>query len=215
MQVFLLVIVGWIFSVCLHEFGHAAVAFKGGDYTVKEKGYLNLNPIHYTHPIYSLVMPLVFLLLGGIGLPGGAVYINDHLLRSNGWRTATSLAGPAMNVLLALLLCIPFWTGLMDENFGPAVAFLIQLQISSIIFNLIPIPPLDGFQAIAPYLPGDMRERLLANSNIFLWVLFLVMWNVPAAGNAFWAVSYGVTDLLRIDPDLIREGWWQFQFWKH
>src|SRR5512141_2416484 len=100
MEVFLLVTVAWVFSVCLHEFGHALTAYYGGDYTVKEKGYLTLNPVHYTHPVYSLVMPLVFMLLGGIGLPGGAVYINEHLLRSRGWRAAVSLAGPAMNVAL-------------------------------------------------------------------------------------------------------------------
>jgi Zn-dependent protease len=215
MQVFLLVTVTWVFSVCLHEFGHALVAFKGGDHTVKEKGYLTLNPIHYTHPVYSLVMPLVFLMLGGIGLPGGAVYINDHLLRSNGWRTATSLAGPAMNVILTLLLCLPFWTGLIDQNFGPALAFLIQLQISSVLFNLLPLPPLDGFHALAPWLPEEVSERLLASSNMVLWILFLVMWNVPVANHAFWAVTYSVSDWLRIDPELIREGWFQFQFWKH
>src|SRR5271169_6830844 len=117
MEVFLLVTVGWVFSVCLHEFGHALVAYKGGDYTVREKGYLTLNPIRYTDPLYSLVMPLMFLFLGGIGLPGGAVYINDHLLRSKGWRTAVSLAGPAMNALLVLLLCIPFWLGIIDARF--------------------------------------------------------------------------------------------------
>jgi Zn-dependent protease len=215
MQVFLLVTVTWVFSVCLHEFGHALVAFKGGDHTVKEKGYLTLNPIHYTHPVYSLVMPLVFLMLGGIGLPGGAVYINDQLLRSNGWRTATSLAGPAMNVLLTVLLCLPFWTGLIDQNFGPALAFLIQLQISSVLFNLLPLPPLDGFHALAPWLPAKLSERLLASSNMVLWILFLVMWNVPVANHAFWAVTYSVSDLLRIDPELIRQGWFQFQFWKH
>jgi len=54
--------------VCLHEFGHAWAAYRGGDYTVREKGYLTLNPIHYTHPVYSLLMPVVFMMLGGIGL---------------------------------------------------------------------------------------------------------------------------------------------------
>src|SRR5258708_8489085 len=111
MEIFLFVTVGWIFSVCLHEFGHAVVALRGGDYTVREKGYLSMNPLHYAHPVYSFLMPLVFMFLGGIGLPGGAVYIEDRLLRSDGWRTATSLAGPAMNVILVLLLCIPFWLG--------------------------------------------------------------------------------------------------------
>lgn len=215
MEVFLLVTVAWVFSVCLHEFGHALVAYYGGDHTVKEKGYLTLNPIHYTHPVYSLVMPLLFLLLGGIGLPGGAVYINDHLLRSRGWRMAVSLAGPAMNVLLVLLLCVPFWLGVIDDRFGPALALLIQLQLSAILFNLIPIPPLDGFQALSPWLPVRFSEKMLANSSAFMWAFILILWYVPPANDAFWTVIYTVSQGLGISDELARTGWWQFRFWRH
>ena len=101
---FIVVIVGWIFSLCLHEFSHAVVAYYGGDTSVKDKGYLTFNPLKYTHPIYSIVLPMVFLLLGGIGLPGGAVYIETWRLRSRRWEAAVSLAGPASNLLLAILL---------------------------------------------------------------------------------------------------------------
>ncbi len=78
---FFIVLIGWIFSLCLHEFSHAIVAYNGGDYTVREKGYLSFNPLKYTHPIFSIVMPIIFLLLGGIGLPGGAVYIETWRIR--------------------------------------------------------------------------------------------------------------------------------------
>ena len=214
MEVFLLVTAAWIFSVCLHEFGHALVAYYGGDHTVKEKGYLTLNPIHYSHPVYSLVMPLVFLFLGGMGLPGGAVYINEHLLRSRGWRTAVSLAGPLMNALLVLLLCVPFWLGVIDQRFGPALAFLIQLELSAILFNLVPVPPLDGFQALAPWMPKEFSEKLLANANVFMWTFILVLWYVPPANQAFWDIVSAVSERLGIDYELARTGWWQFQFWR-
>lgn len=213
MEVFLLVTVAWVFSVCLHEFGHALVAYYGGDYTVKEKGYLTLNPFHYTHPVYSLVMPLLFLLVGGIGLPGGAVYINDHLLRSRGWRMAVSLAGPLMNVLLVLLLCVPFWVGIADERFGPALAFLIQLQLSAILFNLIPIPPLDGFQAISPWLPGEFTERMLVNSSMFMWTLILVLWYVPGANESFWSIVNGMLGWLGISGAQAHNGFLEYRFW--
>src|SRR5438045_7899108 len=114
MAVFIIVTVLWIFSVCIHEFGHAWVAYKGGDYTVRDKGYLTLNPLHYTHPIYSLLMPVIFMIMGGIGLPGGAVYIERHLLRSRTWDTWVSLAGPAMNVVLILLLSLLFKLGIVS-----------------------------------------------------------------------------------------------------
>ncbi len=102
--VFLVVVVLWVFSVCLHEFGHAWVAYRGGDDTVVEKGYLSMNPVHYAHPVTSFLLPMLFMVVGGIGLPGGAVYINKHLLRSRGWETGVSLAGPAMNLALVIVL---------------------------------------------------------------------------------------------------------------
>ena len=72
MECFVLVLVLWVFSVCLHEYGHAKVAQLGGDYTVEDKGYLSMNPIHYANPFVSFVIPMAFLLMGGIALPGGA-----------------------------------------------------------------------------------------------------------------------------------------------
>lgn len=219
MEVFLFVVVGWVFSVCLHEFGHALVAYKGGDYTVKDKGYLTLNPIHYAHPVMSLVMPVVFLLLGGIGLPGGAVYINDDLLRSKKWRTMVSFAGPFMNLALVCVMCIPFWLGALNhpraEPLACGLAFLIQLQFCAILFNLIPVPPLDGFQAIAPWLPGRIREPMMVNAHMFMWGIILVLWFVPAANAAFWGTINTLTSAFGISPQLAREGWWQFQFWRH
>src|SRR5258708_39683939 len=106
MSCFLIVVVIWVFSVCLHEYGHAIVAYHGGDHTVEEKGYLSMNPVYYAHPVTSFLLPMLFMVVGGIGLPGGAVYINRHLLRSRGWETAVSLAGPAMNLIIAIIITL-------------------------------------------------------------------------------------------------------------
>src|SRR5512143_3113152 len=158
---FLIVLVGWIFSLCLHEFSHALLAYYGGDTTVREKGYLTFNPLKYTHPVYSLVLPLLFLVMGGIGLPGGAVYIETWRLRSRRWVSAVSLAGPTANFLLAILLGVvlrfaPPGAG----GIWPGLAFLAFLQISAVVLNLIPLPPFDGFGAIEPYLPVSIRSGM-------------------------------------------------------
>jgi Zn-dependent protease len=215
---FVTVTVLWVFSVCLHEFGHAITAFYGGDTSVRDKGYLTLNPLRYTHPVYSLLLPVVFLLLGGIGLPGGAVYINDHLLRSRLWRTLVSLAGPVMNLLFALALSLPLAAGLVDpapDNIAAySLAFLIQLQFSAILLCLLPIPPLDGFQAIAPWLPDQLRNRLHANSNAFLFGLFIVLWYVEPVQRSFWLLVFTASSWLGIDPALGLEGWRAYQFWR-
>ena len=73
--VFIFVIAGWLVSLCLHEFGHAYTAWRFGDHDVAVRGYLTLNPLKYSHPLLSLGLPVLFIALGGIGLPGGAVYV--------------------------------------------------------------------------------------------------------------------------------------------
>src|ERR1700737_415684 len=102
------VTLGWITSLCIHEFGHAFVAYLGGDRGVVASGYLTLNPLRYTNVLLSLIMPVIFLLLGGIGLPGGAVYINTSALRTKAWSSAVSAAGPLGTLLCGLLVSLPF-----------------------------------------------------------------------------------------------------------
>ena len=192
MEVFIIVTVLWIFSVCIHEFGHALAAYYGGDYTVRDKGYLTLNPLHYTHPVYSLLMPVIFMMMGGIGLPGGAVYIERRLLKSRAWETLVSLAGPAMNLPFIIVCSLAFTLGFVPKNpehlASVSLGLLLQLEVSAVILNLLPIPPLDGFQAIAPWLPQDIRERAYAVSGQTLLIFFLLLWYVKPANYAFWFV---------------------------
>src|SRR6266516_848028 len=133
LECFFIVTVLWVFSVCLHEFGHAWVAYHGGDFTVQAKGYLSMNPLRYTHPVYSILMPVAFVMLGGIGLPGGAVYIDRSLLRSRAWATAVSLAGPAMNLILILLIGALFRFHVLPDDTqslaAVSLAFLLFLEI--------------------------------------------------------------------------------------
>jgi Zn-dependent protease len=219
MECFIIVTVLWVFSVCLHEFGHAWAAYQGGDYTVKDKGYLTLNPIRYAHPVYSLLLPIVFMIMGGIGLPGGAVYIERHLLRSKAWDTWVSLAGIAMNLWMVFLIGACFKFGLLKDDpqslGSVSLGFLLQLEISAIVLNLIPIPPLDGFQAIAPWLPPDVRDKMFAMSNMGPWILFLAIAYVHPVAQAFWGLVGFITNFFGVSDDLVWVGWHAFRFWEH
>ena len=92
--VFPLVMIGFVIALCLHEFGHAIVAYHCGDHTVREKGYLTLDPLRYTDLQYSIVFPLLIMVLGGIGLPGAAVYINTLYLRRRIYGALVAAGGP-------------------------------------------------------------------------------------------------------------------------
>lgn len=211
---FLVVLIGWLVSLCLHEFSHALVAYYGGDYTVREKGYLT-NPLKYIHPVTSILLPLLFLLLGGIGLPGGAVYIETWRLRSPKWVTAVSLAGPASNLALAVLLGIILrFAPLSEEGIWPGLAFLALLQVTAVLFNLIPIPPFDGYGALRPHLDYNLREKMDAFGQISMWVVLIAFWYVPAVSDGFWLLVGLISQLMGIPLQLAGLGLSQFQFWR-
>jgi Zn-dependent protease len=177
-------LIGWIMTVVLHEFAHGVVAHLGGDYTIRERGGLTLNPFQYIDPLNSIAFPALFLIMGGIPLPGGVTFIREDLLRSNAWRTAVALAGPASNFLIFLgcLVVLHPALGIFDlskpvgewSNGQVFVAALGALQIFSVILNLIPWPGLDGFGAIAPYLPDRFVEQTRQPAVRFVCLLAFV-----------------------------------------
>jgi Zn-dependent protease len=213
---FLVVILGWIFSLCLHEFSHALVAYYGGDTSVREKGYLTFNPLKYTHPVYSILLPVIFLLLGGIGLPGGAVYIETWRLRSRRWESAVSLAGPAANLILAVILGIVLhFAPVTSSGVWPGLAFLALVQVSAVVLNLIPVPPFDGYRAVAPFLNPEVRMRIDQAGVWIMLLVFYLLWNVSVVNNIFWKVVGWISVELQIPLQLAILGLTQFQFWRH
>jgi Zn-dependent protease len=212
---FITVIVGWIFSLCLHEFSHSIVAYYGGDTSVKDKGYLTFNPLKYTHPVYSILLPVVFLLLGGIGLPGGAGYIETWRLRSKRWEAAVSLAGPASNLLLAIVLAVVLaFAPLSSSGIWPGLAFLALMQVSALVLNLIPVPSFDGYRALAPYLDKQLRFNIDQYSNVIMLILFVALWYVPFVNKFFWNVVFQLSAWLHIPLLLAISGLNQFMFWR-
>lgn len=216
---FLFVLVGWVFSLTLHEFAHAATAFLSGDTSTSTIRYLSANPLHYINPLMSIIFPLLFVLIGGIGLPGGAVYLQTQYIHDRNLRAAVSLAGPLANfVLLGALVALVVGgtaSGLMPVATAAALAFLAFLQVSAILLNLLPIPGLDGYGALEQYLSYQARQSFEVIRPYGFFILFALFIFVPFFSAAFFSAVYTVLAAFGVDPGLAGYGFSNFRFWIH
>ena len=230
-DVFLFILSGWLISLCLHEYAHAVLGYFSGDLTVADRGYLRLNPLKYTHPLLSIVLPVIVVILGGIGLPGGAVWVDHRYIRSKVKDSLISAAGPLTNVLLAIIVAFPFLIGaapdvvrsglggvtLSDTTHGPfwaALAALAFLQVTASVLNFLPIPGLDGGGIIQPWLsPAYQRAWNVVAPWGFL-VLFLLLWQTQV-GDWFFAGVEWLAGLLGVELELYASGLQLMRFWEN
>jgi Zn-dependent protease len=212
--VFIMVIALWVVSLCLHEFAHAYAAYRAGDRAVEAAGYLTLNPLKYAHPVLSILIPLLFIVQGGIGLPGGAVYLHRHSFRSKASQSIAAAAGPLTNVVFAVLLLAlvhshqdgshgRFWTGL---------AFVGFLQITAAVLNLLPIPGLDGWAIIEPYVDpvtADGAEKIKPWGMLGVIVLL----QIRTVNIWFFDLVYRIFESSGVPSAMSESGHLYFEFW--
>lgn len=183
----ILVIPAILVAITIHEFSHAAAAYALGDSTAKHQGRLSLNPLVHLDPLGTIMIFITAITGVGIGW-GRPVPINPYRMRVSprAGMALTSLAGPASNILTAFVLWLPqradrfFYN---DLGFaGDMVVFLVLISIGLGAFNLLPLPPLDGFSVALGILPRAAAETLgrLAQygPGVLLLVLFLD-WYTP------------------------------------
>ncbi|AYN41640.1 site-2 protease family protein [Streptomyces dangxiongensis] len=214
--VFLFVTAAWIVSLCLHEYAHARTALHSGDITVGAKGYLTLNPLKYTHALLSIVLPVVFVIMGGIGLPGGAVFIERDRIKGRWRHSLISAAGPLTNVLFAAVCTAPFWLHALDgvpSLFRNALAFLALLQVTAAILNFLPVPGLDGYGVIEPWLSYDVKRQVEPFAPFGLLFVFAVLW-LPSVNGAFFDVVDTILGGLGVDGFSRYCGEAVYRFWE-
>jgi len=212
---FAFVMLGWTLSVMAHEYAHALTAYLGGDHTVRAKGYLSFDPRRYGDLGTSLVLPLIFLAMGGIGFPGGAVYLRMDLIRGPFWRAAAALAGPAGTFVVMIVLSLALKAGVgADGALYPAIAFLAFLQATALILNLLPIPGLDGFGVIRPFLPVEWAPQIRKFEGLAMVGLFLLIFLSPVGGRLLFGAGSAVAQAFGVPIDAIGWGYNAFHFWR-
>ncbi|MCL4123460.1 UNVERIFIED_CONTAM: hypothetical protein GTU68_056044 [Idotea baltica] len=214
---FLFVVTGWAVSLALHEFGHAIVAYIGGDRSVVDKGYLTLDVRKYGDIGTSLLFPIFILIIGGIGLPGGAVWINVGAIRSPMMRSLMSAAGPAASGLCALICLLPVRFGLVEATWlVVGLSFLGWIQIIAMIFNLLPIPGLDGFGIIEPHLSNQTLRSIQPFRQYGMIVVFIAIFFLAPVRDAFFSFTDSITELVGGAEvfEARARGWFEFRFWE-
>jgi len=210
--VFVTVLGGWVITLCLHEFAHAALALAGGDRSVRARGYLTLNPVRYTDTANSLLIPVLLLAIGGIPLPGGAVLVQPGSLRHRWWSSVVSAGGPATNLLIGAVLAA--LAAPIDSGLGAALEFLALLQFVAGILNLLPVPGFDGYGIIAPYLPRRFTAALVPYRAWLPLIAFAIIWFLPGVSRVLFDGGYALLDLAGGNRLAAGVGAGLFQFWR-
>lgn len=196
-----------LFSVIAHEYAHGYAALKQGDDTALMLGRLTLNPIRHIDPFLTILLPLM-LAFAHAPILGGAkpVPVNPRKYRKfKRGDIIVSLAGVFTNLLvgIACALLIPVfgllgrWIPALDTSFGILQAMMmvgVQLNMVLILFNLIPIPPLDGSHVMKYLLPAKLSFRYMQVSRAGVAILILVMYLAPQVLNIWLSPAFFATD---------------------
>ena len=172
-----------LISLSIHEFGHSWVAYKLGDKSQKALGRLTLSPFAHIDP-----MGFIFILLFRFGW-GKPVMIDDRYFKNRAkGNMLVSLAGPAFNILLAILLTVVLkllWVfGITPETITSSVGEIlyymlniaIQFNIVFAVFNLLPLPPFDGSKVLYYFLPYKGKQFMNSIETYSIWILIFLLW---------------------------------------
>ncbi len=206
MEFIIFQIVVLIFSVVLHEVSHGIVAYSLGDTTAKNAGRLTLNPLPHIDLFGSILLPIFLLLLSSVA-GGGIIFgwakpvpINPFNFRDQKYGAAkVSLAGPASNIAIAVLfgLALRFLpVAFVTPLFVSAIRYIVYLNILLAIFNLLPLPPLDGSHLLFSILPSSMNQLrfflLRYGPFILLFIIFFFYGLISFFTNAVFQAIVGI-----------------------
>lgn len=208
-----LVIAFLVISLGIHEAAHAWTALQCGDPTGRDLGRITLNPIPHIDPFMTILLPVVLVLTNAGFIFGGAkpVPVSYHRLRHPLRDMAlVAFAGPLTNFLLAIVFVffakVAIAAGYAPDMLLPKVLYLSAFyNLLLTVFNLMPVPPLDGSRVMAWLLPSSIRDTYMGLERFGLILVIVLVFMVPQFQAVLWS---GITSLLGV-VDLLTGGTWQ------
>ena len=154
------IIIALLISMTIHEFMHAFVGYKLGDSTAKYEGRLSLNPLNHIDPLMTVILPVVSLVLFGVPfLAAKPVPFNPDRVRFGDYGAALlAVAGPVSNLVLAIIGVLIFQHVNLTSGLLNALQLFVELNVIMFVFNLVPIPPLDGSRVLFAFAPRALQE---------------------------------------------------------
>jgi Zn-dependent protease len=189
-----------IIAVILHEVMHGLVAKKLGDTTADEQGRLTLNPIAHIDPVMTIALPLLLAITGQpiFGAAKPVPVIRNRLKWDEFGMAIVAIAGPLTNLLLAVLggIVVRF-SGINDAYWVTWWVYFVEINVGFFIFNLIPIPPIDGSRIVYAFAPEPLQRIMdrLEPYGLFI-ILFLVLIGLPIIGPLLGSLYQNLTALL-------------------
>ncbi len=179
-----IVIVVILLSMTLHEAMHAFVGYWLGDDTAKAQGRLTLNPLKHIDPFLTIILPVTLALLGG-PIFGGAkpVPFNPNRVRGGEWGAAlVAVAGPLTNLLIAFIMFgVAVISGAITSEgvqaslLGTVMATAVSVNLGFFVFNMLPIPPLDGSRVLYALAPEPVRRGMEAIEQYGVVIVFAIV----------------------------------------
>ena len=173
-------------AIMIHEIAHGYAALRCGDTTARDAGRLSFNPLRHVDPFMSVVLPLVLIVSGSSVIFGGAKPVPISLYRCRDPKKAywiTAIAGPASNLLQAIAGALLFHVLLRVLPDARLSVYLLYFLLSYVVtnvvlmvFNLVPVPPLDGSRVVTVLLPRDLAWRYAQLERYGMLIVFALLW---------------------------------------
>lgn len=168
-----------IVSIVFHELAHGYTAYFLGDHTAKYAGRLTLNPIRHLEIFGSILVPMLTYAMGGVVFGWAKpVPYNPYNIKNRYGEVIVAAAGPLSNILIALVFALYFrflGSGATITPEGSLALLIVMVNITLAVFNLIPIPPLDGFKVFTGVLPYNLRYiKEYIEKNILIFILLFI-----------------------------------------